>query len=175
MHPRTRKQYLSAPALLLRGNSSRRFNSPRDTIERDEHSAEFLLYVSSKRKVIREKIFTSPLSTRLRAHPFFYGLPYLFFFFFLFFLFFLFFYLSKRFNVAHAQRSNCNFSFMYFNLIVLFPIPSHFSIDKKFPSRERIWKFHAGEFCETLEIILVVETGGSSRCIQNCVLQWHPF
>lgn len=83
------------------------------------------------------------------------------------FSFFFFFNLSKRFNVARAQRSNCNFSFMYFNLIVLFPIPSHFSIDKKFPSRERIWKFHAGEFCKTLQIILVVETGGRSRCIQN--------
>lgn len=104
MHPRTRKQYLSAPALLLRGNSSRRFNSPRDTIERDEHSAEFLLYVSSKRKVIREKIFTSPLSTRLRAHPFFYGLPYLFFFFFLFFLFFLFFiFLSALTSHTHKE------------------------------------------------------------------------
>lgn len=76
---------------------------------------------------------------------------------FLFFLF-LFFNLSKRFNIAHAWRSNCNLSFMYFNLIVLFPIPSHFSIDKKFPTIkgwERIWKFHAGEFFKTWKITFV--------------------
>lgn len=139
---------------MLRGNSSRRFNSPWGTIKRDEHPAEFPLYVSSKREVIREKNFTStPLSSRLRVHPFFYGLRYLSFFF-----LFLFFKLSKRFNIAHAWRSNCNLSFMYFNLIVLFPIPSHFSIDKKFPTIkgwERIWKFHAGEFFKTWKITFV--------------------
>lgn len=57
MHPRTRQKYLNAAALLLRGNSSRRFNSSSNAIERTMDTLDgFSFYVSSESGVIQEKI-----------------------------------------------------------------------------------------------------------------------
>lgn len=57
MHPRTRQKYLNAAALLLRGNSSRHFNSSSNAIERTMDTLDgFSFYVSSESGVIQEKI-----------------------------------------------------------------------------------------------------------------------